>query len=68
MIQGRDINHDDVQRFSNVLFSETNPIPVKTALAIMKVIPAAYFRYPLTAMSAGKESELRVFLHLKGLY
>jgi 4-hydroxy-tetrahydrodipicolinate synthase len=43
------------------LFLETNPIPVKTALAMMKRVQEV-FRLPLSRMSAGNKKRLREVL------
>ncbi|HUI05818.1 MAG TPA: 4-hydroxy-tetrahydrodipicolinate synthase [Verrucomicrobiae bacterium] len=48
------------------LFIETNPIPVKAALAMMGVIDEAY-RLPLVPMSDGNRAQLRKTLQALGL-
>jgi 4-hydroxy-tetrahydrodipicolinate synthase len=47
-------------------FLETNPIPVKTALQIMRRLPA-HFRLPLVPLSDAKLGRLRAALEAAGL-
>ena len=49
--------HRELFRLNKVMFIETNPIPVKTALGIMGFIQPE-FRLPLCEMSAGNKEEL----------
>ena len=49
------------------LFIETNPAPVKAALAMMKKIESEEVRLPLVAMSAGNKEHLRKILEGQGL-
>ncbi len=41
------------------MFYETNPVPAKTALAMMKKIPSGEVRLPLAPMSDGNKERLR---------
>ena len=49
--------HYELFELSKVLFIETNPIPVKTALALMGMI-SLEFRLPLCEMGAANQKEL----------
>ena len=44
------------------LFIESNPIPVKTALAILGRIPSAALRLPLTEISKANRERLEAVL------
>lgn len=44
------------------MFIETNPIPVKTALALRGVLPGAYFRSPMVPMESGNLEEFKNIL------
>ncbi len=58
--------HRQLYPLSKAMFIETNPIPVKTALAMMgKIRPE--FRLPLCPMSADNEKKLREALKKAGL-
>lgn len=58
--------HRELFDISKVMFIETNPIPVKTALAMMgKIQPE--LRLPLCAMSAENEKKLREALKKAGV-
>lgn len=58
--------HRELFEISKVMFIETNPIPVKTALAMMgKIQPE--FRLPLCAMAAENEKKLREVLKKAGV-
>jgi len=48
------------------LFIETNPVPVKAALAMMKVIEEEY-RLPLVPMSAANRTKLRATMKVCGI-
>jgi 4-hydroxy-tetrahydrodipicolinate synthase len=48
------------------LFIETNPVPVKAALAMMKFIAEEY-RLPLVPMDAGHRNTLRTTLKRCGI-
>lgn len=52
---------------ADVLFIESNPIPAKTALALLGQVPDAALRLPLTAMSAPARERLRAVLSEQGL-
>ncbi len=58
--------HFDIYPINKVLFIETNPIPVKTALYLMKKIKAE-FRLPLCGMLRQNYEKLRIVLKAKGL-
>jgi len=49
------------------LFVETNPAPVKAALAMMKKIESEEVRLPLVALSEGNRERLRKVLEAQGL-
>ena len=49
------------------LFVETNPAPVKAALAMMKKIESEEVRLPLVTMSASNKERLRKTLEAQGL-
>lgn len=63
--QAREL-HYYLAPFSRMMFLETNPIPVKTSLALMKRIQLE-LRLPLVPMSAANAENLRSFLAGKGL-
>ena len=63
--QARQI-HRELYPLSKMLFIETNPIPVKTALAMMGKIHLE-FRLPLCKMSAENEKSLREAVKKAGL-
>lgn len=44
--------HEDLYEINNVLFCESNPIPIKTAMYIAGLLDTLEFRLPLTAPSA----------------
>ncbi len=58
--------HFETRELTNAMFYETNPIPVKTALAAMGRIEAE-FRLPLCAMSQMNKEKLRAVLNRMGL-
>jgi 4-hydroxy-tetrahydrodipicolinate synthase len=58
--------HDRLTPLAEAMFFETNPIPVKTALEMMKKI-AFEVRLPLTEMSAGNRDRLEKVLLAGGL-
>lgn len=58
--------HRELYPLSKVLFLETNPIPVKTALAMMNKIRPE-FRLPLCAMSKANQAKLRQALKALGV-
>lgn len=53
--------HYELLALMNINFIESNPIPVKAALAMMGIINETY-RLPLTPMSEGNKSKLRKIL------
>jgi 4-hydroxy-tetrahydrodipicolinate synthase len=53
--------HEDLALLNRAMFIETNPIPAKTALALMGKITEE-FRLPMTPMSEGRKEELRGIL------
>lgn len=58
--------HYGLAALHRVMFIETNPVPVKTALAIMGMIEEE-FRLPLVAMGAANRERLAVILKSYGL-
>lgn len=58
--------HYDLAAFSRMMFMETNPIPAKTALAMMGRIKLE-LRLPLVPMSQDNTAKLEAFLKEKGL-
>ncbi len=58
--------HFELAPFSRMMFLETNPIPVKTSLALMGRIKLD-LRLPLVPMSPANAESLRAFLAGKGL-
>lgn len=50
--------HEEIEPLNKILFLETNPIPVKTALSLMKKCEEE-FRLPLCSMSEGHKQELK---------
>ena len=58
--------HRRLHPLSKVLFIETNPIPVKTALAMMRMIRPE-LRLPLCAMSGDNQKKLRGVLKKMGV-
>lgn len=57
--------HSDLLEINNALFIETNPIPVKTALAMMGMIREE-FKLPLCCMADGNRSKLSDVLRKYG--
>lgn len=53
--------HEELALLNKVMFIETNPIPAKTALALMGKIREE-FRLPMTPMSEGHKEELQGIL------
>jgi 4-hydroxy-tetrahydrodipicolinate synthase len=51
----------------HILFIETNPAPVKAALAMMKKIESEEVRLPLVTMSEASKDRLRKVLEAQGL-
>jgi len=58
--------HFETRELTNAMFSETNPIPVKTALCALGRIKEG-FRLPLCAMSQMKKEKLQFILNRMGL-
>ncbi|HXV27899.1 MAG TPA: 4-hydroxy-tetrahydrodipicolinate synthase [bacterium] len=58
--------HRELYPLSKVLFIETNPIPVKTALGMMKMIKPE-FRLPLCEMKKENQAKLKLVLQKMGL-
>jgi 4-hydroxy-tetrahydrodipicolinate synthase len=54
--------HYELLPLMQALFTETNPIPVKTALALLGRIPTAALRLPLTEMSKKNRDRLESVL------
>ncbi len=54
--------HYELLRVMSALFSETNPIPVKTALAVLGRIPNPTLRLPLTEMQKANRDQLEAAL------
>lgn len=59
-------NHEELQSLNEAMFYETNPIPAKTALAMMGRIQEE-LRLPLTRMSEDNRSKLKEVLTRYGL-
>ena len=59
--------HLRVSMLSRAMFLETNPIPVKTALALMGRLPRAEFRLPLVPLESVNADKLRAALSEAGL-
>jgi 4-hydroxy-tetrahydrodipicolinate synthase len=49
------------------MFIETNPLPVKTAMALMGLIPSGEFRLPMCDMLPKNVEKLKVILADFGL-
>jgi len=64
--KGREI-HYKLFPLMKAMFYDTNPVPAKTALALMGKIKAANPRQPLWDMNAAKRDELRKALTAFGL-
>jgi 4-hydroxy-tetrahydrodipicolinate synthase len=64
--EARDI-HDRYWKLFKVLFIETNPIPVKTAAYLMKLIDDLEMRLPLYYMKKENEEKLKTVLKEYGL-
>jgi 4-hydroxy-tetrahydrodipicolinate synthase len=58
--------HFDLMDFVKILFSEVNPIPVKTACALMGLC-SAEMRLPMTPMSEGNLGKLKQLLASRNL-
>ena len=58
--------HFELAPFSRLMFLETNPVPAKTALSLMKRITLE-LRLPLVSMSPTNTETLRAFLEKSGL-
>lgn len=65
MVQARHL-HFETRELTNAMFYETNPIPVKTALAAMGRIEPE-FRLPLCAMSQMSKEKLQSIINRMGL-
>lgn len=52
---------------NRVMFVETNPIPVKTSLGLMGVIPEAQFRLPICPLAPASLDQLKAVLTSAGL-
>jgi len=59
--------HLALWQLSKVLFLETNPIPVKAAAHLLKMIPTEEIRLPLTSLEAPNREKLRAELKKIGL-
>ncbi len=66
-LEGSRALHYKLAPLHRAMFLETNPIPVKTALAMMGMIPAAEFKLPLVAMSEANRDLLGAALEAYGL-
>jgi 4-hydroxy-tetrahydrodipicolinate synthase len=53
--------HYELMKINDVMFIDTNPVPVKTALSLMGKI-SAEVRLPLTALSPENNDKLKVVL------
>lgn len=58
--------HEEIQKLNEAMFFETNPIPVKTSLAMMGKINEE-FRLPLTKMDEENRTKLQEVLKQYGL-
>jgi 4-hydroxy-tetrahydrodipicolinate synthase len=58
--------HEELLPVTRAMFIETNPIPVKTAMAEMK-LPAGPLRLPLVAMGPENKAALVAVLKESGL-
>ncbi|MGE4551820.1 MAG: 4-hydroxy-tetrahydrodipicolinate synthase [Desulfovibrionaceae bacterium] len=59
--------HLKMNPINRAMFFETNPIPVKTALSLMGVIPPAEFRLPLCQLQPENKTRLEGVLRSAGL-
>ncbi len=59
--------HVKMNPVNRAMFIETNPIPVKTSLAMMGVIPKAEFRLPICTLEPENEPKLAAVLKAAGL-
>lgn len=59
--------HLALWQLSKVLFLETNPIPVKAAAHLLKMIPSEEIRLPLTPLEAPHREKLKAELKKLGL-
>lgn len=59
--------HFELLALSKAMFIETNPIPVKTALALMGIFEKEEFRLPLCALKEENKKLLKDLLKQKGL-
>jgi 4-hydroxy-tetrahydrodipicolinate synthase len=66
-LEGSRALHYKLAPLHRAMFLETNPIPVKTALAMTGMIPAAEFKLPLVAMSEANRDLLGAALEAYGL-
>ena len=60
------LEHENLQTLNKILFIETNPIPVKTALALMGKCKEE-FRLPLCPMNENNKAKLKESLKKEGL-
>ena len=65
-VAGARARHYELLPLFDVLFCETNPIPVKAAMAMMGLIPEG-LRLPLTTLTEGNRGELKQVLTAAGL-
>lgn len=59
--------HHHLSRLMGLNFIESNPVPVKEALALMGIFDEAHFRSPLTPLEKENRETLREELHHLGL-
>ena len=59
--------HYELLELMQVLFIESNPIPLKSALCMMGRIPSATLRLPLTELQKGNRDRLESVLANLGL-
>lgn len=59
--------HLKMNQVNKAMFIETNPIPVKTSLALMGIIPPAEFRLPICPLEPANLEKLKTVLTAAGL-
>lgn len=65
-LQARELHLENLQLFKNLLALDTNPLPIKTALALMGKIPET-FRLPLVPLDPAKRELLEMSLEENGV-
>jgi 4-hydroxy-tetrahydrodipicolinate synthase len=66
-VKGAQARFNRLLPLSQAMFIETNPIPIKTAMALLGLIPSGYLRLPLCEMAPANLAKLKEALKAHGL-